>query len=562
MKPKQACRINMILRYLFISCVVVLGVISIIASGGGGGDAGGGGGGSASEISNFSYSPSSAIEGSGGGTIPVTGTFDFVDSDGNVSTLTLSIFDSNDNLLDSSTDPIEGISGLTSGTIEGVYDINTSVVGDYTFEIYITDATNLSSNILSGMFTVIHDDTQDLDTTFGNGGIALYESTLDYADEEGRSIAIQTDGKILVAGYTYNGFNNDVLILKYNSDGTLDNTFGTNGVVLFDVGRHEEAYAISLQADGKIVLVGYSWEMDKNVLVLRYNSDGTLDPTFGTNGVVTTDVEHHDYGYALALQPDGKIVVAGETSIPTDRYAMVLRYNSDGTLDATFGTNGVIIYDGIGEDIAYGVSLQSDGKIVVTGSTSEAYPRISFTHTLILRYNSDGTFDNSFGTNGVVIYENVYEAGKAVKIQPDGKILVGGSIFDPYNCENNAVLMLRLIDDGSLDNTFGINGVAIYKRDQCDSIYGNSFTLQPDGKIVVVGGSNSNIMVLRYNIDGTLDTSFSGDGVGMYSSGDIAITQGHGVALQTDGKIVVTGSSSLHDNYSDQAVLTIRIIGQ
>jgi N-acetylneuraminic acid mutarotase len=156
MKPKQACRIHMILRYLCISCVVVFGVISIIASGGGGGGDGGGGG-SAPEISNLSYSPTSANVGSGGGTIPVSGTLDFIDSDGNVSTLTLTIFDSDDNQLDSSTDPIQGISGLTSGTIEGIYDINTSVAGRYTFELYITDTTNLSSNILSGIFTVTDD---------------------------------------------------------------------------------------------------------------------------------------------------------------------------------------------------------------------------------------------------------------------------------------------------------------------------------------------------------------------------------------------------------------------
>ena len=151
----------MILRYLCISCVVVFGIISIIASGGGGGggggDGGGDGGGSAPEISNLIYSPTSTTVGSRGGTIPVSGTFDFIDRDGNVSTLTLTIFDSDDNQLDSSTDPIQGISGLTSGTIEGVYDINTSVEGIYTLEIYITDTTNLSSNILSGIFTVTDD---------------------------------------------------------------------------------------------------------------------------------------------------------------------------------------------------------------------------------------------------------------------------------------------------------------------------------------------------------------------------------------------------------------------
>jgi N-acetylneuraminic acid mutarotase len=157
MKPKQAYRIHMILRYLCISCVIAFGVISIIGSGGGGGDDGGGGGGSAPDISNFSFSPTSTTVGSGGGTILVSGTLDFVDSDGNVSTLTLTIFDSNDNKLDSTTEPVQGISGLTSGMIQGGFYINTSVAGEYPLEIYITDTTNLSSNILTGIFTVTDD---------------------------------------------------------------------------------------------------------------------------------------------------------------------------------------------------------------------------------------------------------------------------------------------------------------------------------------------------------------------------------------------------------------------
>jgi uncharacterized delta-60 repeat protein len=542
MKPKQTNMIYMIFRYLCISCVIAFGIISIVASGGGGGDDGGGGGRSAPEISNFSFSPSSTTQGSGGGTISVSGILDFVDNDGNVSTLTLSIFDSNDNKLDSNTNTIQGISGLTSGSILGSFDVNTSVMGDYTFEIYVTDTTNLSSNILSGIFTVVPDDTKDLDATFGNGGIALYGSTPGNR-EQGFAVKIQADGKILVAGFTNNSLNstNDVLLLRYNTDGTLDNTFGSNGIVLYD-GGSEEAFAVSIQPDGKILVVG---EINENVLVLRYNSDGTLDNTFGTNGAVSTDLGSNDYGYAVALQTDGKIVVSGQTISE----ATVLRYNTDGTLDNSFGTNGVVKYAGDQWDAAYGVSIQPDDKIVITGTTSDS-------DVLVLRFNSDGSLDNTFGTNGVFTYDNVSGTGKAVKIQPDGKILVVGGI-DDTSCYSNALLMLRLTDDGSLDNTFGSNGVVTYNRGQCDSIYGKSFTLQPDGKIIVVGDFNSNILVLRYNTDGTLDTSFSEDGVGMYSIGDYAI--GTGVDLQTDGKIVVSGFSI---SGADDDILTIRIIGQ
>jgi len=152
MKPKQEYKINIFLQYLCVSCVILLGLLSIIGSGGGGG--GNGNVGNAPEISNLWFSPTSAIVGDGGGTTPVTGTFDFVDNDGNVSTLTLTVFDSNNNMLDRTSDPIQGISGITSGKIQGVYDINTSFAGDFKFEVYITDTTNLDSNILTGTFVI------------------------------------------------------------------------------------------------------------------------------------------------------------------------------------------------------------------------------------------------------------------------------------------------------------------------------------------------------------------------------------------------------------------------
>ena len=540
--------------------IMFLLVFSVSCGGGGGGGVvdGGGGGGDAPFISDLSFDPTSAIEGSGGGTTLVSGTLYFEDSDGNVSTLTTSVFDSDGNQIDSTTDPIDGVSGVTTGYIEGAYYVDTSVVGKYTIEIFLTDTTNLSSNILSGDFEIIHDDTKDLDSTFGNDGIVLYEGTAQWVNDvndEGRAIELQTDGKILIAGYSFD----DALILRYNSDGSLDDTFGTNGVVIFD-GKYDQAFAICLQSDTKIVVVGYSDKNGEgdNVLVLRYNSDGTLDTTFGANGIILTKVGDYDYGYSVVIQPDGKIVVAGSTLKGSDTYALVLRYNSDGSLDDTFGTNGVVKYDGIGSDIAYKAALQSDGKIIITGSSTAAnYPNTAYNDVLILRYNSDGTLDSTFGKNGVVTYDNFYEDGRDIKIQPDGKIVIVGGISGDIN----AVLVLRYTDAGTLDNTFGTNGVVIYNPYKATEIYGNSLVLQPDGKIVAVGYYVNKILVARYNSDGTLDTSFSGDGFGLYSSGN-GFGYGQKVALQSDGKIIVTGSSSFHDNSSDYAVITIRLVKQ
>ena len=406
------------------------------------------------------------------------------------------------------------------------------------------------------------------DAEFGTNGISLYEGVQEFSDEVGTAITIQQDGKIIVVGYTGDGGRDtDVLVLRYNYDGTLDNSFGENGVVIYDgpSNHHDEAKAVALQKDGKIIVVGYSYKFEgyelENVLTIRLNTDGTLDNTFGTNGAVITDVEVYDYGYAVVVQDDGKIIVAGKASTTNDTYALLMRYNSDGTLDSAFGVNGVVKYNGIGWDIANGLALQQDGKILVTGTTTP--PELQFHNLLILRYNENGTVDSTFGTNGIVIGDSGYArtSGSKITVQPDGKILVVGGIWD-YNSNNNAVLLLRLNTDGNLDDIFGVNGVATYNRGRPDYLYGNSFVMQPDGKIVVTGYLNSSLLVLKYNNDGMLDTTFNGDGVGFYTSGDFAVSHGYGVAIQKDGKIVATGTSTYHDNYSDHAVLTLRLTGK
>jgi len=211
--------------------------------------------------------------------------------------------------------------------------------------------------------------------------------TTDFGGSDyGFSVALQPDGKIVVAGYA----GGDFALARYNSDGALDTSFGSGGKVTTDFGGsyHPDGFSVALQPDGKIVVAGYA---GGDFALARYNSDGALDTSFGSGGKVTTDFGGSDAGYSVALQPDGKIVVAGYAGLD---FALA-RYNSDGALDTSFGTGGKVTTDfSGGRDVGYSVALQPDGKIVVAG-----YAGVDFA---LARYNSDGALDTSFGSGGKV----------------------------------------------------------------------------------------------------------------------------------------------------------------
>ncbi len=334
----------------------------------------------------------------------------------------------------------------------------------------------------------------ELDTTFDTDGAAVYDGG---NFDEGNAVAIQADGKIVVAGYRHNGTNWDIVVLRYNSDGTPDTTFDTNGAAIYaGAGNlNDEGNAVVIQADGKIVVAGYSWiGTGYDIVVLRYNSDGTPDTTFDTNGAAIYDSGNFDLGYAVAIQADGKIVVAGQSYNGTYYNVVVLRYNSDGTLDTTFDTNGVAIYNNGNDDIGYAVAIQADGKIVVACASSNG----TDLDAVVLRYNSDGTPDTTFDTNGAAIYDSGNDdSGNAVAIQADGKIVVAGANNNGTDLD---AVVLRYNSDGTLDSAFDTNGAAIYDSGNDD--IGYAVAIQADGKIVVAGLSDNttdyDVVVLRF----------------------------------------------------------------
>ncbi|AVH63458.1 putative Ig domain-containing protein [Nostoc sp. 'Peltigera membranacea cyanobiont' N6] len=245
-----------------------------------------------------------------------------------------------------------------------------------------------------------------LDSSFGSAGkVNTNLGSTDIA----YSIALQGDGKILVAGVSGNNF----AVVRYKSDGTLDSSFGSAGKVNTNLGSTDIGYSIALQGDGKILVAGVS---GNNFAVVRYNSEGTLDSSFGSAGKVITNLGSTDIGYSIALQGDGKILVAG---VSNNNFAVV-RYKSDGTLDSSFGSAGKVITNLGGTDIGYSIALQADGKIIVAGSSSSNFA--------VVRYKSDGTLDSSFGSAGKVITNlGGTDIGYSVSVQADGKIIVAGS---------------------------------------------------------------------------------------------------------------------------------------
>ncbi|WP_244258237.1 calcium-binding protein [Streptomyces sp. Tu 2975] len=319
--------------------------------------------------------------------------------------------------------------------------------------------------------------------------------------------------------------------------GDLDQAFGGDGRVLTGFGSDsDESYDVASTPDGRLVAVGATVADTTagDFAVARYNPDGSLDTRFGGDGRVTTDISGEgqwDTAYGVAVQPDGKIVVVGSSWIEFENccWFTVVRYNPDGSLDTGFGGgDGKVLtdFDG-GPNEAYEVALRSDGRIVAAGTSGGRFA--------VARYNADGSPDTSFGGDGEVTTDpgpapDEGGTGRTLTLQPDGKIVAGGDVgttrFD--------FALIRYNENGSLDTTF--SGDGIVRTDFGDYEAVEALAVQPDGKIVAAGELYGSAMA-RYNPDGSLDTGFGGDGRVDPPAG------GRDMVLQSDGRIVLAGGS-------------------
>jgi uncharacterized delta-60 repeat protein len=400
-----------------------------------------------------------------------------------------------------------------------------------------------------------------LDTTFHSpDGYVLWDGGAGY--DRGRDIALQSNGKILVTGYMTNGTDDDIMVIRYNRDGSLDTGFGTNGAYIYDGGGTDGGYAIAVQSHDKILLAGeYSNGLDGDVIVLRLDSDGSPDPSFGSNGIYTYDGGNgYDAIVDLLVQPDGSIVMCGSTSNGTDNDLMVMRLNENGAPDATFGSNGVATCQGgVSHESGLRLTEQDDGKILVTGTSHNG----SDYDVLVARFNTNGTLDTSFGTGGIAVYDGGdYDRGYGIGVNSDGKIQVTGVRTKPdQNITDYDIPVICFDSNGVLDTSFGDNGLVLYDgalREQCFDLI-----VQSDDTILVTGQSGSSIggtsdwslVVLKYDPNGTPDTTFGTNGVFQYDPTDNT-EWGYGLALQAEGRIVVTGQAH---NGTDDDVIVLRL---
>lgn len=377
-----------------------------------------------------------------------------------------------------------------------------------------------------------------LDNTFSQDG----KATLAYlnTDAVAFQVTTQNDGKLVIAGSVHLAGKDNFLLLRYNTDGTLDNTFEADGVVITSLGTGDDAArSVSVQWNGKISVAGYTTTPDgeKHFAAARYNTDGSFDATFDADGKSSFPIGGFAYSYAMSLQADGKMVLVGVSHNPTYQDAVVARLTTDGALDRTFG-NRVFTNFGDDDDRANKVAVQSDGKILVAGWSSNGTNK----DFAISRYNASGTPDFTFGNKGLVTTAlgSGNDEARAIVVLPSGKILVAG-----YSALNNLnhFALVRYNANGTLDATFDGDGKAVTAVGISHSI-ANAMAVQADGKIVLAGiaseSGNYDFAVVRYNQDGALDSSFDTDGkliTAISGLGDTA----RAVVMQADGKIVVAG---------------------
>jgi uncharacterized delta-60 repeat protein len=375
-----------------------------------------------------------------------------------------------------------------------------------------------------------------LDLTFGSGGRV---STPVGGGGQGQAVVIEPTGAIVTAGSRNpTSLASDFALTRHDAAGNLDRSFGSGGIVTTDLGgADDEAFGAALLPDNGIVAVGRTDTLGilkTAFAVVRYLPDGSLNPNFGTGGIVTTPFSGNGAtANAVAVQPDGKIVVAGfaHTSLIDSDFALA-RYNPDGTLDTTFGSGGVVTSDlGTLDDDARALAIQPDGKIVLAGVAGD--------NVALARYLPNGNLDLTFGSFGRAV--GFRGVANGVAVTPGGTIVIAGATVGAGSTED--FMVASYSPTGTLNKGFGNGGMAV--TDLSGGFdFGENVIVDSQGRIVVVGRAASSTILdmalARYNADGTLDTSFASGGLltaDFHGKGEF----GQDVALDAQGRIVAAG---------------------
>lgn len=386
-----------------------------------------------------------------------------------------------------------------------------------------------------------------LDTSFGSSGKVT--TNFSGTNDELKALVLDSDGKIIAVGKTSNGSNDDFAVARYLTNGTLDTTFGTGGVVTTDFSsQNDVAYAVKLQSDGKIVVAGTAVSATGSTFAMaRYTTTGVLDTTFGSSGVVTTAIgATYDEIRSMAIQSNDAIVVGGFSKGATYFRAVVARYTSVGVLDTTFNSNGQrIMAIGSQDCQIYDVIVESTGLITSCGTAVGTTDR----DFLAARLLSDGSLDTNFNGSGTAtqnIGSGTVDTAYSLKKNTEGKYVIAGT----SSSSTDSMAVIKLSSTGALDTTFATQGLFTGKVNSNNTTAKAMLILAAD-KILTAGtesGTTFNFGLIKASYLGVLDFSFGTSGalsLDFNSNLDDLST----LAVQTDGKILVGGRTYNGSNY-------------
>jgi uncharacterized delta-60 repeat protein len=404
-----------------------------------------------------------------------------------------------------------------------------------------------------------------LDPSFGGGGTVVTEFPSSYSGA--RALAVQADGRIIAAGFahTNDSIVSDFALTRYDTSGALDPTFGSGGRVRTDFGgRFDEAVAVAVQANGKIVAAGNSSDANGyDMAVARYNTDGTLDPSFDGDGRALVDFASESSARAVTLQPDGKVVLAGWVTHPVGAGCCVsdfalARLTTAGALDSSFDGDGRVVTDFLpgadnGHDAAQAVLVQADGRIVAGGAGVAGGSSVDFA---VARYRPNGSLDPTFSNDGLVTTDFVgdFDEIRDLAVDKSGRLVVGGQSceFPGSSDEVCDFGLARYTATGTLDRRFGRQGRirTDLGGDVGEGIRGVG--VQADGRIVTAGDTAgpgaSDVGLTRYRADGRLDRSFGVNGV-VITPVSPSTDEVGGLALQADGRLLVAGTTAVQQSF-------------
>ncbi len=401
----------------------------------------------------------------------------------------------------------------------------------------------------------------DLNTDFGTDGIQQFAPSPSF--DQPNAILVQPDGKILTIGRArIDGQKYHVYISRHQANGTLDNSFGNEGIIsLLPFANYDNnVFDAKLLDDGKIIICGYLFGGANNwkPFLMKLNNDGSYDTNFGNGGYMSYDYAGVTIADAMAIQNDGKIVMVGYISNPSDKTA-VMRYTANGERDNTFGDNGMLILDvpNAFDSDGFDIDIQSDGKILATGIYTN---KTNFDYEgFIARINTDGSIDNTFGNNGFAV-GNMGEGHdflSRIYAHKDGKIYVGGHSWitnGPPALWYN-FCMLRLNSDGSLDNTYGNAGVASIKYKEAGN-YCKDFVVSETGKVYAVSNYENqpeqvyDISIFSFDENGMPNNTFGDNGIVNLGIENFTDAVGN-IAFYNDSSLLVCGATSTTSASSD-----------